>query len=203
MTLPRQNSAWVDGDGRPTRDLYNWARSVSAPAPVAGETVTTLGGLDNVAISGIEDGDALVWSDNQGKWVNSPSSLTSANASLSAAVNLTVTGTWYDGPSVSLTAGTWLVVAHASFSRTTAVATTWEARIYDGSTAYASSNRFTPATANTASGLSLQAIVTLTGSATMTLQATTNAGATACLMRDTTFVNGISNATRISAVKLA
>ena len=48
----------------------------------------------------------------------------------------------------------------------------------------------------------MQAVVVVTGTPTVTLQATTNAGAVACLMRDTTFVNGMAGATIISAVKI-
>ena len=72
MTLPRQNSAWVDGDGRPTRDLYNWARSVSAPVASSSDAMSyALGDISNVRISDLTDGDVLTWDNTQGKWINS------------------------------------------------------------------------------------------------------------------------------------
>ena len=71
MTLPRQNSAWVDGDGRPTRDLYNWARQVNITPQTGTAQPYALGELTNVSLSGISDGDVLTWSNTQGKWINS------------------------------------------------------------------------------------------------------------------------------------
>lgn len=71
MTLPRQNSAWVDDDGRPTRDLYNWARSLSAPVSSSSDAMSyALGDLSNVLISGLSDGDVLTWSNSIGRWIN-------------------------------------------------------------------------------------------------------------------------------------
>lgn len=74
MTLPRQNSAWVDGDGRPTRDLYNWARQITVQPQTGSAQAYALGDLTNVSLSGISDGDVLTWSNTQGKWVNSAAS---------------------------------------------------------------------------------------------------------------------------------
>ena len=72
MTLPRQNSAWVDGDGRPTRDLYNWARQITVQPQASTDGGSySLGSLSNVRLSGISDGDILTWSNTQGKWINS------------------------------------------------------------------------------------------------------------------------------------
>jgi hypothetical protein len=168
-----------------------------------GDVSYNLNALTDVAISLPTTGDTLVYSNETGRWTNQQAGITSVTDTLGAAVNLTTTGTWYDGPSVTLSAGTWLITAHASFSRTTATATTWEARVYDGTNELASGNSTTTALANSATGISMQAVVVVTGTPTVTLQATTNAGAAACLMRDTTFVNGMAGATIISAVKIA
>ena len=202
MTLPRQNSQLVDDDGRPTREFYTWMRGLMVDTDT-GDVSYNLNALTDVAISLPTTGDTLVYSNETGRWTNQQAGITSVTDTLGAAVNLTTTGTWYDGPSVTLSAGTWLITAHASFSRTTATATTWEARVYDGTTQLASGNSTTTALANSATGISMQAVVVVTGTPTVTLQATTNAGAVACLMRDTTFVNGMAGATIISAVKIA
>lgn len=204
MTLPRQNSAWVDVDGRPTRDLYNWARGVSSPIQEsAAHQEVSLKGLSDVRVTGISDGDGLVWDNSSGKWVNSPSALDSSTSSLSASVQLTVSGTWYDGPSVSLGAGTWLITATASFSRSSNILTSWEARLFDGTIVLASSGVTTPALVNFTANASLSAVVTLSSAGTIKLQATTNAGATACLLLATTAVNGLAKATVINAVRIA
>lgn len=84
MNLPRQNSAWVDGDGRPTRDLYNWARQITVQPQTGSAPAYALGDLTNVRLSGISDGDVLTWSNTQGKWINSaPSSGGSTSAYIS------------------------------------------------------------------------------------------------------------------------
>lgn len=203
MSLPRQNSQLVDDDGRPTREFYTWMREITGVDPATGESTFDLNALTNVLISAPATGDTLVYSNETGRWTNSaPESITSTTATLGAAVNLTTTGTWYDGPSVTLSEGTWLITAHASFSRTTTTATTWEARIYDGTNPLASGNSTTTALANSATGISMQTVTVVTGTPTVKLQATTNAGAVACLMRDTTFVNGMAGATIISAVRI-
>ena len=205
MTLPRQNSAWVDGDGRPTRDLYNWARSVSVPVASSAEALSyALGDLSNVRISGLTNGDTLVWSNTQGKWVNTTAALTSASSALSADVTLDVSGNWYDGPTVSLSAGTWLVTATATFFRGATTQTTWFARISDGTTHYASTQAYSPSVIGSGVSCSLQAIVTLASAATIKLQATTNAGAAACSLKAATTSYGSgNNSTIISAFKLA
>jgi hypothetical protein len=201
MSLPRQNSQLVDDDGRPTREFYTWMRGLMVDT-ATGEVSYNLNALTDVSISAPTTGDTLVYDNDVGRWMNAQAGITSATATLSGTVTLTTTGTWYDGPSVTLSAGTWLITAHASFSRTTATATTWEARVYDGTTQLASGNATTTALANSATGISMQAVVVVTGTPTVKLQATTNAGAAACLMRDTTFVNGMAGATIISAVKI-
>lgn len=204
MTLPRQNSQLVDDDGRPTREFYTWMRGLSGVDPVTGEPTIALNSISNVVISAPSTGDTLVYNNVTGKWTNSAQqAITSATATLSGTVALSVSGTWYDGPSVVLSAGTWLITAHASFSRTTATATTWEARVHDGTNALASGNATTTALANSTTAISMQAVVVVTGTPTVKIQATTNAGAAACLMRGTTFVNGMAGATIISAVKIA
>lgn len=199
--IPHNRAALTDKDGRPTRDWYDWFRRL-------GEVFEPLNGGAGLLAS---KQDKLVSTGNI-KSINGQSllgggdlsiTIDSASSALSAAVGLAVTSTWYDGPSVTLDAGTWLITATASFSRSTAVATVWEARLNNGTTSYASGNTFTPAVANNAASISLSAVVTLTASTTVKLQATTNAGATAAQMRDTTLNGGIDKATHINAIKIA
>ena len=53
-------------------------------------------------------------------------------AQLGADVTLTTANTWYDGPSLSLTAATWLLIASVELSALGTI------KIWDGTTAYGS-----------------------------------------------------------------
>ena len=71
MSLPRQNSQLVDDDGRPTREFYTWMRGLMAQTETAEASVPTVSELSDVAISSLTDGDALVYDNSIGRWVNS------------------------------------------------------------------------------------------------------------------------------------
>jgi hypothetical protein len=129
--------------------------------------------------------------------------LTNSKASLSADVGMVTSNTWYDGPSLSLAAGTWLVTAHISFWRTATTATIWFGRITDGTNHHASGQLYTDSVAGTGGVVALTGIITLTGTTTIKIQGTTNAGAAACLMKAALTANGSgNNATQLTAVKL-
>lgn len=135
---------------------------------------------------------------------SSSGSITNSEASLAVDVQLPVSGTWYDGPGVSLAAGTWLITGHISFWRTTTTATIWFGRITDGTNHFASSQAYTASVAGTGADIAITAILTLTGTTTIKLQGTTSAGATTCLMKAALTANGSgNNATQITAIKLA
>lgn len=70
MSLPRQNSQLVDADGRPTREFYTWMRGLMAQTETAEASVPTVSELSDVAISSLTDGDALVYDNSIGRWVN-------------------------------------------------------------------------------------------------------------------------------------
>jgi hypothetical protein len=117
---------------------------------------------------------------------------------------MAVSGTWYDGPSVSLPAGTWLVQAHITFLRTATTITNYFGRISDGSTHYASSQAYQASVANHSDSMSLTAIVTIGATTTIKVQGTSSAGAAAVLMKAATTAYGSgNNATQITAIKLA
>jgi hypothetical protein len=115
-----------------------------------------------------------------------------------------VSSTWYDGPGISLAAGTWLVTGHISFWRTATTATIWFGRISDGTNHYASSQAYTTSVAGTGANVALTAVITLAGTTTIKLQGTTSAGNTAALMKAATTANSSgTNATQITAIRLS
>lgn len=132
-----------------------------------------------------------------------PVSLDSFDNALTSDVKMPSTGTFYDGPAITLGAGKWLVVAHVQFVRSATTATRFVARIYDGTSAIASAEGSHPSQNPSAVNVACNAIVTLTSSTTLTLQGTTTSGATSCTMRAATPDSGSGNhATRICAVKI-
>jgi hypothetical protein len=125
------------------------------------------------------DGQCLVADSTQTlglKWDacgNGTSGLTAVVSALSSDVTMTTAGTWYDGPSVALTAGTWdlhgkVTVEPPGGSRTI------YCKLWDGTTAVDSSQGFAAAT--TPFSIALGGAVTLTGSATYKISCTDNAG---------------------------
>ena len=123
---------------------------------------------------------------------------------LTVDVQMPVSSTWYDGPGISLVAGTWLITGHISFWRTATTATIWFGRISDGTNHYASSQAYTPSVSGSGANVALTAVITLAGTTTIKLQGTTSAGATAALMKAATTANGSgNNATQITAIRLS
>ncbi len=129
--------------------------------------------------------------------------MTYAEASLAADVQLASSNTWYNGPSLSLEAGTWLLIGHITQIRTATTAESIYGRITDGTTHHASQQAYHPSASGSGAALSMSAIVVLTGTTTIKLQAATSAGATSSLMKAATAANGSgNNATQITALKI-
>jgi hypothetical protein len=163
------------------------------------------------ALSDLQQGtaakdDVIAWSGSE--WIatapagSSPVALTNASAFLASDVSMASANTWYNGPSVSLAAGTWLVMASATMGRTTTTAGHYNLRISDGTTHYASVQQYHVSIANNWAALSCNAIITLASTTTILLQA---AGSiTLDVLKATTPNNGSgANATGIVAVKIA
>lgn len=186
----------------------NQTVTLSGDVTGSGSTAITTT-LANTAVSPGSYTNANITVDSKGRITaasngSSAGSITNTEASLAADVQLPVSGTWYDGPGVSLAAGTWLVTAHVTLWRTATTATTWFSRITDGTNHHASSQAYTASVAGTGVNIAMTATLTLTGTTTIKIQSTTSAGATACRMKAATTANGSgNNATQITAIKLA
>jgi hypothetical protein len=131
-------------------------------------------------------------------------SLARHSGALSADVQLANTNQWYDGPSVTLPAGTWLVRASATFIRNTTGVAHWTGRISDKTNHFASGQQYTASVSGIAFTMSVEEIITLASTTDIFFQASTNAGNAAALMKAAAAVNGVgNNATRITAIRLA
>lgn len=129
--------------------------------------------------------------------------LSSQESSLSADVSLPTSDTWVNGPSISLSAGTWLVQGCITFVRAGAATTTWFARITDGTTHHASTQTYSESLANVSRSVALTSVITLATTTTIRLQATTNNGAAGAVMKAALTSNGAgNNATQITAIRV-
>lgn len=124
------------------------------------------------------------------------------NAANGGNITMTNANTWYTGASLTnLPAGTWLVLAHITMLRGTASATTYSARISDGTNHYASIGDYRTSVANNVNTHSLATIITLAAPTTISVQGA--ASTTACTLRAALVTNGAgNNATQITAVRV-
>jgi hypothetical protein len=123
-------------------------------------------------------------------------------AALSSDVALATANQFFDGPSLALDAGTWLVSFHASYASSAALAAIVTARISDGTTHHASQAASHPAAVGEALGLAMTAMVTLAGSTTLKGQMA--ASVVAGAMKATAPANASgANATMLSALRIS
>jgi hypothetical protein len=86
-------------------------------------------------------------------------------------VALASANTYYNCASVSLTAGTWLLMGTGTLGRTTTTAGNYNLRISTGTTHYASTQQYHASVANNFASLSCNAIITVATTTTIYLQA--------------------------------
>jgi hypothetical protein len=128
-------------------------------------------------------------------------SLTSSTALLGANVALTNANTYYDGPSLSLAAGTWLIMAHVTIGSGTGDMQT--AKLWNGTTVIASGQTGSSGTGAAPSvTIPLQGVVTLAGTETWKVSAASSTTGNSILAACPTNGAG-NNATGILAVKIA
>lgn len=147
------------------------------------------------------------WTAAEGEGFTDPGGvavLSNAEAVLAADVQLATSNTFYDGPSLTLGAGTWLIKAKAQYLKTTTTASHVTARLHDGTNTLDDVTQYHANVTNVALGFSLFRIVTLTAPTIIKLQMATNVGVATALMKATAPNNGSgNNATRLSAVRIA
>jgi hypothetical protein len=127
-----------------------------------------------------------------------------ADAVLTEDVALTANNTWYDGPSVTLAAGTWFIVASGHHRRNATTACNVGIRVWDGAAAVAHGEAYHPSVNGAQLQVPAHGVVVLTETKTMTLQMLTSSGNVAALMKAATQNNSQGNLpTRITALRLA
>jgi len=130
--------------------------------------------------------------------------LSTLESPLSADVNLTSSNTWYDGPSVTLTPGTWLVFGNVTQRRNTTTAEVVYSRLTDKTNHFASTQAYHPSATGAGVTLALTAVITVVSATEVFIQLATSAGSSGSQMLASLSSNGSgNNATKITAVKIA
>lgn len=175
----------------------------------AGEALATLAPMSEGTILGRQTGSGAgnpqVVSPGYGLGLlsNLDVVLTTQSSALAASVSMTNANTWYDGPSVTLGAGKWLINAHVTL-RKAAVSgiSLCSARVSTGTTHYASAGNTWATLSQSQMAFSMNAVVTLAASTTIKIQAN-SAVAGGLILNATDHQSSGDNATIINAVRLA
>ena len=138
---------------------------------------------------------------NGSTWVTIGTEASVSTNACSSDVTITTAGTWYTGTSVSLGTGTWLILAYITIGKANTTADVAYARIWDGSTAYASGQMHNPGTNPHLSTISLSYVITLSSSKTISIQGTSSVNTALIKAALVNYSQG-NNATRITAIKI-
>ena len=134
------------------------------------------------------------------KWATpAAAGLTSQTANLASTVSMTSANTFYDGPSITLAAGTWLLVGQISVEDPGGNGGRCTAKLWDGTTVSTSIDAAPPVGGT--GGLTMSAFVSPTGSTTYKISAAFSQPTHNILASTTT--NSAINCSRITATKIA
>lgn len=122
---------------------------------------------------------------------------------ISGDVTLVNSATWYDGPSISLTAGTWLMTGHILVKNSGGGAMT--ARLWDGTTTYSSSEcLFELSSVTDYQTLPVSWILTTASTPTLKISAASTTGSSTSLIKAACADNAVGNtASVLVAVRIA
>ena len=130
-------------------------------------------------------------------------SLTSTQVFLGSDVTMTNANQFYDGPTYTPAAGTWLLIANASVVNNSGGGQRETFKLWDGTTAYASGQTSNAGT-SVYTNMSLSAIVTGTGSAVFKMSIAGNGGTQVMMRHPDTNNSGLTGlGTSLIAIKIA
>lgn len=135
------------------------------------------------------------------------SGVTASEGVLSANVTMTTANTFYDGPTLSLAAGTYVLTASITVKSANATAQRVTAKLWDGTTVYASSEAAAPSQGTSTAGyinLLLVGMITLAATTTVKVSATSTAASSVLLATPGDNATGATNtAANLVAMKIA
>lgn len=132
--------------------------------------------------------------------------ITTGHAKLSGNVVMTNANQFYDGPSLSLVAGTWLIMAYATVGRAAATSTAYTMRLADGTAAafYGAAQYTGPSLNPHYITIPIITAVVLGLTTTVKIQVAANQTSASILATPTLNATGLTNmATQISAIRVA
>jgi len=134
--------------------------------------------------------------------------VTATSDNLSSDVTMTTPGTFYDGPSHTLAAGTWAIFGQVCVQSTDNAAMDVTAKIWDGTTVYAATEESAPAMGAATKGyvsVALMAIVTVaSGTPTLKVSAASSLAGATMLATPADYGTGATNlAATLVTLKLA
>jgi len=118
-------------------------------------------------------------------------SLPHATTRLAADVTMSTANTYYDGPSLSLGPGTWLILGTVELYSASATTPQYTAKLWDGTTTYAVGQFEAPGSASNPIQINLHAIVSPVGTTTYKVSAA--ASANSCLIKAAPLNNSPGN----------
>lgn len=130
---------------------------------------------------------------------------TNSSANLGADVTINTANTWFDGPSLSLAAGTWLVIGGATMHQVGAFSATMEARLFDGTSSFGPGTAYNPSTGGAVeTSVVCSDIITLGSTTTVKLQvASSSNNALIKATSNQSSTPAVAPATWIKAVRIA
>jgi len=192
----------ISGGG--TSGTVTVTNSMATEITAAGDIIvgTGSGTFDNLPIgttNQVLTADTTV-SPYKVKWASAgAASLTSQTANLSANVSMPSANTFYDGPSITLAAGTWLLIGQVSIEDPGANGGRNTAKLWDGTTVSTSVDSTQPS--GSTIGMTMSAFVSPASSTTYKVSVA-NSQPTHNILANTT-TNSAGNTSRITATKIA
>ncbi len=118
--------------------------------------------LRDVSTASPINNQTLTWSSSLNRWINQIPTVNYVSAAMLADRAVTATNTYFVGPSAVFPAGTWFIQAFATVNKpSAATAAFYTAKLFDGTTNYASVEQYMPNIAAITLHLSLGTIVVL------------------------------------------
>lgn len=120
-------------------------------------------------------------------------SLSTAENCLSADVQMTTTGTFYDGGSVSLAAGTWFISAYATITRAATTAHNVTCKLWDGTTVESSTEQWNSSNNPHTINIMLNGLVSPGSTTSYKLSCTSTSGSSSLNLKAATPDSGSGN----------